>query len=381
MLSILIFILVLSFLVIIHELGHFIVARLMKIKVEEFGLGYPPLALKLFRKWGSDFTLNWIPFGGFVRMEGEDASDNVTLAKKVTAKELQQDGPFYEKSVGARLAVILAGATVNFVFGILAFSTVFSLIGIPRQPSKAVIAEVKPDSPAAAVGLQPQMAIIGIVSDEGRAEIKTYQDVVNQVKAHQGEVVTLQLQGPCQQDTCPENFLEQEVRLRTEAETPAGGGALGVSFDNEYLTFYPWYEMPFRGAWFGIQQAVLLGWAILQALGGMVSDLVTKGIVPAEVAGPVGIVHQASASGVLTQGILSVILFAGMLSINLAIMNVLPIPALDGGRAVFILLEVVLGKKRIQKIEGYANYGGYALLLGLIILVTARDIFKIITGG
>lgn len=381
MLSTLIFILVLSFLVIIHELGHFIVARVMKIKVEEFGLGYPPLAVKLFRKWGSDFTLNWIPFGGFVRMEGEDGASPAVEAQPVSLDKRRHDGPFYEKSAAARLAVILAGATVNFIFGVIAFSVVFSLVGIPRQPTQAVVAEVRADSPAAQAGLQPQTAIIGMITSTGSIPIKSYDEVVKAVNAHKGETVTLQLQGPCQRDVCQEKYWEVTVRLRTDAQTPAGSGSLGVSFEQEVLTFYPWYQMPFRGAWFGIQQAVLLGWSILQALGSMVHDLVTRGILPSEVAGPVGIIHQASSSGVLTQGILSIILFAGMLSINLAIMNVLPIPALDGGRAVFILLEMIVGKKRVQAVEGYANYGGYALLLGLIILVTARDIFRIITGG
>ncbi len=120
---------------------------------------------------------------------------------------------------------------------------------------------------------------------------------------------------------------------------------------------------------------------MLQALGQMGSDMFSGRGVSGDVAGPIGIVHQAQKSDILTSGWMMVLSFAGMLSINLAVMNVLPIPALDGGRAMFIMLGQLVGQKRIEKLENYANYGGFILLVGLIVLISLRDISRIITGG
>jgi regulator of sigma E protease len=377
-LSILIFALILSFLVVIHEIGHFVVARFFKIRVEEFGLGYPPRALKLFEKWGSLFSLNWIPFGGFVKMEGEDTPPPEKLKPASWKNDRTKEGAFYEKSARARLAVILAGATVNFLFGVLAFSAVFSLSGIP---SGAIIDATMEGSPAQQAGVPTHVAITGITTNGTYQPIATSFEVIQVIQKHRGETLTLHTQGPCQGTNCQSTNQDFSVYVRTSTETPEGQGSLGVAFNADYYKFYPWYEMPGRGMVYGLTQALLLGRNILQALSLMMSNLVTKGIVPAEVSGPVGIVHEASRSGLFNQGPLVILFFSGMLSINLAIMNVLPIPALDGGRAVFILLEKIIGRHRIQAIEGYANYGGFVVLIGLIILVTARDIFRIVTGG
>jgi regulator of sigma E protease len=136
--------------------------------------------------------------------------------------------------------------------------------------------------------------------------------------------------------------------------------------------------MPFRGAALGTVQALGLGWLILQALQDLVADMFTRGAVPQDIAGPIGIVDQANSSEIFTQGPLALLSFAGMLSINLAVMNVLPIPALDGGRALFIVLEKLIGKKAIQKVEAVANYGGFIFLIGLIVIISARDVFRIV---
>lgn len=373
LLNVIIFVLILSFLVIIHEIGHFVTAKLLKIKVEEFGLGYPPRAITLFKKWGSIFTLNWVPFGGFVRMEGEylDEAEDYELDRKASS---HGDGPFYAKSIPARLAVILAGATVNFLFGILAFSVVFSLVGIP---SGAIIDRISPDSPAAQVGIPAQVAVEGITANGKYEATPSVNNVIALVQANRGQEITVHTIGPCADGKCESNQQTFVVTPRTAEHTPEKQGSLGIGFERDYLRFYPWYEMPLRGSIYGVNQALGLGAEIIRTLGTMIRDLVTRGQVPAEVAGPVGIVHEATQSGVLTQGPIYLTLFAGLLSINLAVMNVLPVPALDGGRAFFLILELFLGKKRIRKVEGYANYAGYALLLALIVAVTFRDITRI----
>ncbi len=385
--AIILFILILSFLVLIHELGHYLVARKFKIRVEEFGLGYPPKALTLFKKWGTVFSLNWIPFGGFVKLEGEDQAmpepgpETPTKSKTPKKSDLSSataDGPFYAKTAPVRLAVILAGATVNFLFGVIAFTIVFSIAGIP---SGAIVSSTGEGSPARQSQIPSGVAITGIRQGDKYTQTRNSLEVMQTVQQYRGQTITVQTVGPCQNTSCGDQHQEYQVYVRTLAETPPDQGAIGVAFSTDYYRFYPWYQQPIKGAVFGIEQAVTMGYQILIALKEMVTGLVSRGVVPAEVTGPVGIVHEASRSGLFSQGPVVLLLFSGMLSINLAIMNVLPIPALDGGRALFIMLEKIVGRKRVQKVEGYANYGGFVVLVGLIILVTFRDIFKIIAGG
>lgn len=347
--------------VIIHELGHFFAAKFMKMKVEEFGLGYPPRALKLFKWKETLFSLNWIPFGGFVAIKGE----------------AEDGGVFHKFSTNKRLVVILAGAVVNFLFGVLAFSLVFSISGIPTRLEQPRIGEISIDSPAQQANLPTGVNILGLRIEDQLVKTDTLKAVVEEISNHRGETIQLITTGNCEQLECQEMVQEFEVYLRTTAETPAGQGSLGIVFQSVIYLDYPWYEMPFRGAWYGLVQAFWLGGIILEGLGNLLTNMVTIGQVPEEIAGPVGIIHQASSEGIFAEGFLALLSFSGMLSVNLAIMNILPIPALDGGRAIFILIEKITGRKRIAKIEQYANYAGYILLLGLIISVTIRDVMRI----
>ena len=359
--SIVIFILILSFLVIIHELGHFFAARLMKMKIEEFGIGYPPRALKLFKWKETLFSLNWVPFGGFVAIKGEE----------------DENGAFHKFSTNKRLFVILAGATVNFLFGVLAFSLVFSISGIPTRLNQPRIGQISPDSPAAAANLPTDVNILALKANDELFEINALEGVIEEISNHQGETVKLVTTGHCEQLECEDLAQEFEVYLRKAEEIPAGQGSLGIIFQSVVYLDYPWYEMPFRGAWYGLVQAFWLGGIILDGLGDLLRNMVLLGQIPEEISGPVGIVHQATSEGIFAEGFLALLSFSGMLSVNLAIMNILPIPALDGGRAIFILVEKITGRMRIKKIEQYANYVGYILLLGLIISVTIRDVIRI----
>jgi regulator of sigma E protease len=382
--SVVIFILILSFLVLIHELGHFIVARRAGIVVEEFGIGYPPKAIKLFTWRGTVFTLNWIPFGGFVRMAGEESSEEAAaeLAEKKTVKQKQADsGQFYQASNVNKLAVILAGAAVNFIFGVIAFTIVFSKMGIPVQLTAARIGAIAPESPAAIAAIPTGVEVIAFQPPESEAiAVSTSAQLIDLIAAHKGKTVALTTTGACQETECQELAQTYSVYLRTAEETPAGQGSLGIVFESVVFQHYPWWQMPFRSAWYGLTQAVYLGQQIVVALGTLGKDIISSGSVPDELAGPVGIVHQAQSSGIFSDGPLALLSFAGMLSVNLAIMNVLPIPPLDGGRAVLILLTPFLSKQRRLKIEYYANYSGYVLLLGLIIFITVRDITKVFFG-
>lgn len=368
--SVIFFILVISFLVIIHELGHFIAAKWAKVKVDEFGIGYPPKAIKLFHWRGTDFTINWVPFGGFVRMQGEEEY----LSEKSNSKKHQ----FYQATVIQKLVIILAGASVNFLFGVIAFAIVFSKIGIPHVVDEARIGEIAPDSPAQQAGILENSNIVGIqFADQEMIEVGTPQDVIDQVAGHKGEIAKIFTTGVCEAKSCDETRNEFDVYLRTDEEIPENQGSLGVVFDQVVYIFYPPLEMPFRSVVYGLEEAMYLGKQIVQTFSGLIGNLLTQGKISDQIAGPVGIVHQAEVIGIFDQGFLMVLSFAGMLSINLAVMNVLPIPPLDGGRAVFVLLQLILKKERLEKIEYYINYGGYIFFIGLIVFITIKDVLRI----
>jgi regulator of sigma E protease len=367
----LIFILILSFLVIIHEFGHFLLAKKHRIKVHEFGLGYPPKAFKLFRWKGTDFTFNLIPFGGFVHLEGENVDPE-------QGEDKSKKDAFYNKSAKARLAVIFAGPLFNIIYALVIFSIVFSVMGIPRNlDGRARIAEIAKDSPAEQAGIEIDHEIIGFRLFEDDINTPDIKDVIEFTKVNYGQTVTIKLQGPCDQDVCQEKITEKEIYIRSEEEIPEGQGAMGVAFSDFYLEKKPWYIQPFLGIWYGLQEAYSVAILIVLSLINLFKEVFTGAGVPEGLAGPVGIVHQASSNNLLEQGFLSVLGFSGMLSLNLGIMNVLPIPALDGGRMFFILLEKFIGKDRVRKFENTANLGGFALLLGLIILISIRDVWRI----
>lgn len=370
--TIIIFVLVLSFLVLIHELGHFIAAIRSGVVVEEFGIGYPPKAVKLFTWRGTAFTLNWIPFGGFVRMKGEDGP--------VEGESKQKDhlgGEFHTAETWKKLLIILAGPGVNFFFGVLVFAAMFTYSGIPHLLTEGRIAAVVPDSPAAQAGLPTNVTITGIKSDDEFIATPTMTDVISAIGEQRGKTVTVETTGQCDGLVCADEKNTYTIYVRSIEETPEGQGSIGIAFESVIYVTYPLWEMPFRGIVFGFQQAFELSVQIVAALGGMLSDIVTHQSMPDEVAGPVGIVHQAQQMGILSGGFLSILTFAALLSVNLAVMNVLPIPPLDGGRAVLICVESLVGRNKTEKVEYALNYGGYILLLGLIVVITIRDVVRL----
>lgn len=374
MLTVIIFILVLSVLVIIHELGHFLLAKKHGIAVHEFGLGYPPRLLTLFHWRGTKFSLNAIPFGGFVQMKGED--DHVE-EMTVDFDRGNQDA-FYQKSIGARMQVTLAGIAFNLIFAILAFAGIFSNLGIPQPLHDQVrISQVSPDSPAAAAGLQAQTNLLAFYSNEQWVEINSIQQAQEFVRAHLGETVRVRISAPCVELSCPLAFTEHELYLRQAADIPEGQGAMGVAFQEVLFIKYPWYQMLPYSIYYGFEQSLSLALLILQTLGQLLIDLLSGQQMVAPVAGPIGIVDQVQRYGLFDGGFWSILNFAALLSVNLAIMNLLPIPALDGGRAVLLIAEKFVRRKRIDKVARYLNYFGYVFLLSLMVLVSINDIRNI----
>jgi regulator of sigma E protease len=379
MLDTMIVILVLSFLVIIHELGHYLAAKWSGVKVEEFGLGYPPKAWMLFKKWGTEFTLNWVPFGGFVKMAGEELKEKSAEELSNPPKKKHGQRDFVDASIWHRQLIIVGGVAVNFMFGIMAFAIVYLQLGIPTPLTTARIAEVVADSPAASAGLPSKVEITAaqLPDEELSTPIASSQDLVTFVEQHRGQTALFTVTGECEDTTCNPGTEQFEIYIRTVDETPSDQGSLGIRFQQLYFVKEAGLPAVGTAISYGIQQSVGLGLLILTTLGQLVSDLFSSGTVSPDLVGPVGIVHQADRLGLFEFGWWSVLAFAGMISVNLAIMNILPIPPLDGGRWVFLLVELFVPRQKLVKLEHYANYSGYVLLLLLIVLITIRDVIGI----
>ena len=377
MLTVIVFVLILSILVLIHELGHFSVAKKAGIYVEEFGLGLPP------RVWGikkgeTIYSLNLLPFGGFVRMYGEDEIDE-------PKSDVPASRAFVNQSPWVRLAVTVAGVSMNLLLGIFLFSLVYSFSGVPDPLGLVQVLQIQPDSPAATAGLQPEdvIAEINELTDSNRnGQLDKYQPTqaeqfVALINQYQGQPLQFTVWRDLKRDSQNQlQYTTHQLTITPRANPQPDQGALGVIISQAVVPkFYLWYQMPFVGAYYGIKEA--WGWMlmILAMLKKLVFDLFTQSQVPKDVAGPVGI-YQLTGE-VVKFGWLPVLRFAGILSINLAVMNILPLPALDGGRLWFILAEAVTGKRWFPKAERYIHSVGMLLLIGLLLLVTVADIHRI----
>jgi regulator of sigma E protease len=348
------FLIVLSVVVLIHELGHYLAAKMIGVKVEEFGFGYPPKALG--KKIGETlYSINWLPLGGFVRLYGEQEAD---------APGTRSERAFFNKKKRKRSMVLLAGVFMNLLLAVVLFSTIYSINGIPKVIGTEVrIGGISPGSPAQEANLELGDKVVAI---DGRAEI-TVDEFVNYLKDKGGEEVKIDVERL--------NGDSEVVTLVPRLDPPEGEGAVGVlvsEVPEVESVFYPAWQMPFRGTWFGLQEAY--GWLVMLVGGiAMMFKQLFSGITP-EVAGPVGIFQLTST--VAEQGVFALMRFTAILSVNLAIVNALPFPALDGGRFVFVLLEGVIGKRIKPKIEAYINMVGMILLLGLMAVITGHEILK-----
>lgn len=374
MFTILIFLLLLSLLILVHELGHFLAARKLGVVAEEFGLGLPPKIKRLFVWGGTEFSLNWLPIGGFVRMRGEerealqtaDGRQLTANGRKPSAGSGELAGAFCAQRPWKRAVILLSGVFMNMLLAIALFTSVYQVIGIPTETEEVVIEAVSPNSPAERVGLKSGDVVRQFRTPYSVLHILDTEQFVDLINAHRGEKIVLAVEREGKQ-------LDIAAVPRLGPETPEGEGALGVAISNVRFLRYPWWQMPVRAAVTGTKEAVGWGVTILKSLREMVKSLVLYGEVPHDVAGPIGIARLTGQ--VAQQGWLALLQFAGVLSVNLAILNALPIPALDGGRLAFVGIEVLRRGKPIDpKTEHRIHLAGYAVLIALIILVSVRDI-------
>jgi len=348
--SILVFLVVLSILVIVHELGHFIMARRAGVMVEEFGFGLPP------RVWGKQigetlYSINALPFGGFVKLYGESDEEGVTNPRRA----------FLNKNKRTRIIIIVAGVVMNFILAVIAFAIVYSFSGIPKDTHQVKIVDISADSPALTAGL-----VVGdIIKKVDGKDLTSVNDFIKYVDTKKGQKVIVETE-------------KGKITLTPRANPPEGQGPLGVVITTTEIYFPPVALRPFYGIYYGFKDAVFWGQNIVTGLWGVITGL-TRGQVPQDISGPVGIF--AVTSEVSKIGILALINFIGILSVNLAILNVLPFPALDGGRLLFIGIESVIGRKVLPKVEATIHTIGMALLLLLLLAVTIHDVQRLIAAG
>jgi regulator of sigma E protease len=363
--TILVFIIILSVLVLIHEAGHFVTAKLFGIKVEEFGFGLPP---RIFgKKFGETlYSINWLPIGGFVKLYGEDeagAGKPQFKAQKSKVKAKDEDRAFFARPVWQRFIVVFAGVFMNFVLAVAILSFLFSFVGVPTPNNKVSVDAIVKNSPADKAGLKAG----DIIESINGTTITTTTQLISITKKHLGEKMALKVEA--------KNAKIKTIEITPRKVYPSNEGAMGVAIsESATIKKYPWYEAPFVGTKEALHETYLIGNGLVM----IVVQIFTKASIPSDVAGPIGIAQLTGT--VVKIGPFAVLSFVALLSLNLALINVLPIPALDGGRLLFILIEGIFRKKVDQRIEGYAHAVGMAILLGLIALITLHDLFRIFTG-
>lgn len=358
--TILIFILVLVALIVVHELGHFFAAKWAGMKVEEFGIGYPPKAMTFGRKGDTVYTLNWLPFGGFVKIKGEDGDEG--------GKDSFVGKPHYQQAL-----VILAGILMNLLFAWVLLSITLGF-GMPRALTDAqaalagdatlAVAHVLEESPAARVGVMPGDIVVQMTAGDDIFSGPSVEEFTAFVAAHEGEEVALEIQ----------RGTEDLVLVVTPASgiIPADPqrAALGVGVAAVGTLPVAWWQAPYEG--------FLLTWSVTEQVAlGLVNFFVgifTFSADLSQVSGPLGI---AGAVGDASEtSLIALLTLTAVISINLALINVLPIPALDGGRLLFVLIEWVTKKRIPEGVAASINGIGFALLILLMVVVTASDIFK-----
>jgi len=348
--TILIFLGVLALLILVHELGHFGTAKAFGIKVEEFGLGFPP---RLFgvKRGETLYSLNAIPLGGFTKMAGEeDPKVRRSLASK---------------GVGTRIIVLSAGSIMNLLLPLVLFSIAFMIPhDVVIEPT--VVAIVNPGSPAASAGIEVGDTILEV---NGKA-INNFNELHRYTRLNLGQEITMLVKHS--------DSTTEEVHLIPRWKPPEGEGAVGIERDVEFALsnrtivsqHYPFWEAIPMGVSECIEIFILIKNEVLSWVIGATLPQVT---------GPVGIAQITGEAA--KAGVSPLLEFTGFISINLAIINILPLPALDGGRIVFVLLEWVRRGKRVSpKTEGLVHLIGFAMLMALILVITYQDIIRIISG-
>jgi regulator of sigma E protease len=354
--TILLFIFILGTLVVIHELGHFVTARLARVRVLEFGIGFPPRAKVLRSKGETLYTLNWLPIGGFVKLEGEDGD------------EAGDPRSFSAQPLVTKLVILVAGVAMNVVLAFAIFTGI-ALGGDPTIGERVI--SVEAGSPAAAAGLVPGDVIASV---DGRY-----------FGAFSGELLVLDLRQRASQtvtlgiEHADGTTSNATVTLRDQAAIDAGKGAVGFTRAATTTRTAIHYGIG-EAIGIGGQRTVEALGLIVGGLGQLADSIVNRPTEPPPVQGPVGIAGQIG--DVFWQlGPIVTLYVAGILSANLAVVNILPFPPLDGGRMLVITLKRIFGERISLRAERLTYVVGFVFLFAFLIWVTGFDIVRGLSGG
>jgi regulator of sigma E protease len=345
-------------LVLVHELGHYLTAKMFGVKVLEFGFGYPP-RIWGFKRGETEWTFNILPLGGFVRLLGEeDPSDPRSLAAQARWK---------------RIVVLAAGSFMNLIFPFVLFAVAFM---IPHEVAvgRPVIQAVVPDSPAAEAGLQPGDVVYSIA---GR-ETNNLQDLYAAIRLNFGRDVPITVRRGSQAQTQPGSagdagLVTTTVHVRWTH--PSDQGPTGIQISPQY----PFTDTVSEPIWVAVPHGIRQTFdALLLTRNEIMYRIRNSQGVP--LSGPVGIA-QVTGEAVETAGWQSLFELGAILSINLAILNILPLPMLDGGRIFFVVVEIIRGGRRIAPSkEGFVHLVGFVLLISFVVIISYFDILRVIRG-
>jgi regulator of sigma E protease len=369
MITLLLFLVVLSVLVLIHEAGHYFAARMFGVKADEFGYGLPPRIFGIVRvgkkwKWvsGKDrkeykntiWSLNWLPIGGFVRIKGEQGEGG------------HDADSFHTKPIWQRVIVLAAGVGMNWLLAIVLLS-IGLMVGAPAVveglPSGAIIekrqvtiAEVLPDSPAKAAGLEAG-DVITSVGGAMPEDVATTQQLIGSYKEKTFVLIVRRGEE------------ERAFDVRPVYIASVDRAAIGVALVDTGTVRYPFFKAIYGG--------VLLTWEYTKLVTLTFVDLARELVqgrtdTASQVTGPVGI--AVTTGQMARQGFVALMQFTAILSINLAVVNFLPIPALDGGRVLFLIFEGIRRKAMNRRVEAWIHNVAFLLLIALILFVTVRDL-------
>lgn len=365
MITIIAFLLILSVLVLIHEFGHFLTAKKFGIKVEEFGVGFPP------RAWGKKvgetiYSINWLPIGGFVKMYGEDEAGMGKInVKNPTQVEGDLNRAFFARPLWQRMLVVVAGVIMNFMLGVVLLSVLTTVVGTAIPANNIIVTEVSPKSPAALHGIQKDDKILSL----NNKKLKDLQGFISETNKNKGKEVTL---------TILRNNREINITLVPRTVIPKGEGAMGVAITDTIVKKCAWYMAPVCGTKEALNFTYLT-FKGLAMVGPLMLDSVLHFRAPAGVAGPIGIAQITGQAVKLGWEAVANIMV--LLTLNLAVLNILPIPALDGGRFLFLVIEFLRGGKRIDpKKEAVINAVGFILLLTFVFYISFFDVTRWIQG-
>ena len=366
--TIIIFILVLSVLVLCHEFGHFFSARKFGVKSEEFGLGFPPRAFGFYKdikgKWRymfgnksvenltgdavpSDtvYSLNWLPIGGFVKIKGQDGDSP------------EEKDSFSSKSIWKRAVILSAGVFMNIVLAFVLFSLCF-MIGAPQSVDtggKIQITEVIKGLPAQTAGVLSGDVVTG-ADNQKFASVLEMQNYIG--SKNNGDIALNLIRGG------------KDLTIKLKPQVKENKGIIGVGLDQIDTVRYSF----FRSLWEGLKHTAILLWLIIVAFVGLIRNLIIGVGAGDAVGGPIRIAQMTGE--VARFGIVNLLNFTAILSLNLAVINFLPFPALDGGRILFLIIEKIKGKPVKRETEAIVHNIGFIILLLLIVLVTYKDIVR-----